>query len=159
MLFQDLKFHRLIRIDQNVLIFWINLTFSNLLNVRIRQFIWIYLQRVWYCSQRIYVGRTLQLTHSNKHMRFYILNLEMHRPLLSSDAYFSPHLLSNHGGFFSADTAANIQPLWAVSIISLSLIIVLTTWIEPTDKGIWLLRLYYIRYLLPDFYGKNPNVW
>ena len=31
---------------------------------------WVYLQRVWSISLRLYVGWTRQLTHSNKHIRF-----------------------------------------------------------------------------------------
>ena len=75
------------------------------------------------------------MTHSNKHIRFEYLNLEFFRPLLSTDASFSLYLLAYDGSYFTVNTVSNIQPLRAVFVISLSLILVLTACIETARKG------------------------
>ena len=74
----------------------------------------------------------------------HILNIELRHPLFSTDASFSLHFLSDHGSHFSVDTSSNIRPLRAVSIISLSLILVLTACIETARKRSRLLSYFAI---------------
>ena len=68
----------------------------------------------------------------------------MCRPLLSTNAYLSLHLLDDHDYHFSDNTAANIRALRAFFIISLSLILVLTACTENARKGSWLLSCFAI---------------
>ena len=56
--------------------------------------------------------------------------------MFSTDTFFSLHLLADHGYHFTVDTVANIRPLRAVSILSLSSILVLNAFIEAARKGI-----------------------
>ena len=62
--------------------------------------------------------------------------------MFSTDTSFSLYLLANHGSYFTVDTAANIQPLHAVFIIFLYLILTVTACID-TDTKVSLLFSYF----------------
>ena len=85
----------------------------------------------------------------------YILNLELRLLLFSTDESFLLIFLAEHGSIFTVNTVSNIRYLRAVFILSLSLILVLTAYIDTTRKGSW--TMFLLLFPCPPIHEVCPN--